>query len=506
MKTAKLRWMVVGIVVLALLLGMMAPALAAKDNGQADKVRTIVAFNDDFRNEKAQEALLEKFGESLKQLPIVNGWVVLLSPPAQAPLAGAAGVRYVEADARVWAIDDNLPWGVNRIDAEWVWGGAEGAIDVLPEANAGAGVDVAVIDSGIDAGHPDLDDNYQGGWDFVGDDGVPDDEFGHGTHVAGTIAAEDNNDGVIGVAPEANLWALKVLDNTGSGWYSDIIDALGWCVSNEMEVANMSLGGSFRSRALQQACDNAYKAGVLLVAAAGNESSRQIIYPARYDSVIAVSATDVDDSLAWFSNFGGQIELAGPGVAIPSTMPTYHVTLNDLPYDYPENYATLSGTSMATPHVSATAALVIAAGITGSADVRNQLDTTAEDLGEPGRDNYFGYGLVDAQAAVSVVPPPPPPPTGVTVTSIEPNTMPAATTEDVTITGSGFVTGAEVTFEDGQGPAPTASNIVVVDGNTITATITAKSGGPPRDRVWDVRVTNPDGSSGVLVDGFTVTP
>jgi hypothetical protein len=94
----------------------------------------------------------------------------------------------------------------------------------------------------------------------------------------------------------------------------------------------------------------------------------------------------------------------------------------------------------------------------------------------------------------------------VTVTGIDPNTMQAGTTVDVTITGSGFVVGAEVTFENGQGPAPTVSNIVVVDANTITATVTAKSGGPPRDRVWDVRVTNPDGSSGVLIDGFTVTP
>lgn len=433
MTSTRLRWIVVGVVVLALLLGMVAPALAAKDSGKADKVRTMVVFTE--VNQAAQKGLLKRFdAEFLKPLPIVNGWVVLLPPPAKVPLAETPGVRYVEDDARAWAIQDNLPWGVDRIDAELVWGGAEGATDVLPDANAGAGVDVAVIDTGIDVGHPDLDDNYQGGWDFVHGDLVPDDENGHGTHVAGIITAGNNNEGVIGVAPEANLWALKVFDNTGSGYYSDIIAAIGWCVDNEIEVANMSLGGIIRSRALQQACDNAYDAGVLLVAAAGNESSRQILYPAKYDSVIAVSATDVDDSLAWFSNFGRQIELAGPGVAILSTMPTYHVTLNDPPYSLPQNYAALSGTSMATPHVSATAALVIAAGILGSTNVRNQLDTTAEDLGDPGRDNYFGYGLVDAQAAAA---PPPPDTTSPTVVGTSPgNATDVAVTTTVEITFS----------------------------------------------------------------------
>ncbi|MCK4965729.1 S8 family peptidase, partial [bacterium] len=297
------------------------------------------------------------------------------------------GIVYTEVDAVAHAVQEELPWGVDRIDAELVH----------PE-NKGTGVPVAVIDTGIDSDHPDLAGNYNGGYDFVNGDNDPNDDEGHGTHVAGTIAAEDNDEGVIGAAPEASLYALKVLDSNGSGYYSDIIAALDWCVSNNISVANMSLGGGFRSRALEQACKSAYNAGVLLVAAAGNENSRSVLYPAEYNSVIAVAATDESDSRAWFSNYGSAIELAAPGVNILSTA-------------LGGGYVSGNGTSMSTPHVSGTAALVYASGVSKNFDVRARLQSTAEDLGEAGKDNYFGYGLVDAEAAVSggVTPPPPPP-------------------------------------------------------------------------------------------------
>lgn len=477
-------------IVLALLLGLASPALAANDIlNKVRKVRTIAVFDPEvLPDERGQEALLEKFGTPLKPLPIINGWVALLTPASKALLAQSPEIRYIEDDARTYAYQYNLPWSVDRIGAERVWGGAKGATRVLPGANAGAGVDVAVIDSGIDINHPDLRDNYRGGKDFVRNDDVPEDEYGHGTHVAGVIAAEGNSGGVIGVAPKANIWALKVLDNTGAGWYSDIIDALGWAVAKGMKVVNISHGGTYPSRALRRATEKAYSAGVLLVASAGNEGSSRIIYPARYDNVIAVSAVNLDDNLASFSNFGDKIELGAPGVLIPSTMPTYRVTLNQQPFSALRNYTLLSGTSMAAPHVTGTAALIIASGITSNVNVRKKLRTTAEDLGAPGKDTQFGYGLINAAAAVGVTPPPPPTPSKGTmyVGKIELATGIRATR------GSAYVRAlATVTILDENGvPVEGAT----VDGHWESATTDSRfgtTGADGRVRIQSAAVKNP---------------
>ncbi|MCL5070066.1 MAG: S8 family peptidase [Actinobacteria bacterium] len=378
------------------LLTLIVLPIYAQDKSEESKQRVIVMFDQEV-NIKAQEALLKAFGgENLKSLPIINGFFLLLPPSAKGPLASSNGVLSVENDEIAQITEDELPWGVDRIDAEIVWGGTAGALNVTTGA-AGAGVDIAVIDTGIYYNHVDLDDNYRGGYDFVNSDTDPVDDNGHGTHVAGIIAAEDNGVGVIGVAPKANLYALKVLDSSGSGYYSNIILALDWSVNNNIEIVNMSFGGSVSSRSLQKACDNAYSSGVLLVAAAGNAGSAKILYPANYSSVIAVSATNQNDSLASFSNYGENIELSAPGVSIKSTF------IND-------GYVTYSGTSMATPHVSGVAALVIAQGIAiGSASVRERLDNTAEDIGPAGKDIYFGFGIVDAEAATRTSTPPPQP-------------------------------------------------------------------------------------------------
>jgi subtilisin len=329
---------------------------------------------------------------------------------ARMPAAAIAGlqrnphVAYVEEDRLLQAVyvsGETVPWGVTRIHAPAVYA----------TGNNGGGIPVAVLDSGIDSGHPDLAVNYVGGYDFVRDDAIPDDENGHGTHVSGTIAAADNGQGVVGIGPAIDLYSLKFLNASGSGYTSDEITAVEWAVDHGIKVLNMSFGSRVRSSAEESALNAAYAQGMLLVAAAGNSGNTQKLYPAAYGSVIAVAATTSTDQRASFSSYYADVEIAAPGQSILSTMPGYHVGLND--EGYAQDYAYLSGTSMATPHVAAVGALVFWQHPTWTAaQVRDQLNATASDLGAAGRDAQFGYGLVDAEAAVFGTPPPPPP-TGV---------------------------------------------------------------------------------------------
>jgi subtilisin family serine protease len=294
-------------------------------------------------------------------------------------------VTSIEKDIEVYAVE-TVPWGIERINAP----------KVHATENLGSAVKVAVIDSGIDCGHPDI--NCYGGKDFVNNDDDPYDDNGHGTHVAGTIAALKNDTGVVGVAPYAHLYPLKVLDASGNGDYSDIVAALEWCTQNSIQVTNNSYGSSSDpGNTVKDAFDNSYIFGILHVAAAGNSGNRpgsgdNVIYPARWDSLIAVAATDSNDKRAYFSSTGAAVELAAPGYNIYSTLPG-------------GGYGTKSGTSMASPHVAGAAALVIAGNSDlSNLEVRDILSSTAVDLGTAGRDTHYGYGLVDAMAAVSAVP------------------------------------------------------------------------------------------------------
>ena len=322
-------------------------------------------------------------------------------------------VKAIEYDHEFTVLQDTLDWGVDKINAEVVWGGSENAVDVASGRYAGDGVKVAVIDTGIDYTHPDLDNNYYGGYDFVNDDSDPKDDNGHGTHVAGIIAAEDNGVGVIGVAPHAQLYAVKVLNSQGSGTYSDIVAGIDWAIDNNMDIISMSLGGSSGDTALQDALQRAYDAGIVIVAASGNDYANSISYPAKYDTVIAVGATDSSDNRAAFSNYGPELEVVAPGVDIYSTY-------------LGGGYETLSGTSMATPMVSGVVALMLSKNPNLTpAEVRQILHDTALDLGASGWDQYYGYGRVQADAAVNAVSgggggdtTPPSKVTGLTVTTV----------------------------------------------------------------------------------------
>jgi subtilisin len=339
------------------------------------------------RTPEARADVVRWGGGSVHKAPRIVP-VVSATLPEQAirKLKARSDIEYVEEDVVLYALAQTLPWGVDRIDADLAW----------PAGNTGKGVKVAVLDTGITSNHPDL--AVAGGVNFVGArDGSTtpadwNDRHGHGTHCAGIIAARNNTVGVVGVAPDATLYAVKVLSDGGGGYTSDIIQGLDWCVANGVKVASMSLGGS-GTTSLKAACDRAYASGVLVVAAAGN-SSGAVMYPAAYPSVVAVSATTSQNQLASFSCRGPQIELGAPGVSIYSTYKN-------------GAYAYMSGTSMACPHVAGTAVLAWASGLSSSTAVRQRLTSTAEDLGTAGFDNNFGYGLADAQKAAGVASAPP---------------------------------------------------------------------------------------------------
>jgi len=370
--------------------GVMPTSTSAKP-----LARKIVVFDSNVINESAQDALLARFGAvKIKNLDLIGGKVVYLPPTAEALLKHRPGILRIEDDAVVYALGKRapsqpaevLPWGINRIDADLVWG-----------VTTGDPIKVAIVDTGIDLTHPDLAVNVKGGYNAINPLKSAADDNGHGTHVAGIVAALDNTIGIIGVAPRADLYAVKVLSRTGSGYVSDIIEGLDWAIANGMQVVNMSLGTSADIQSFHDAIVRAYQAGLVLVAAAGNNYGGAVDYPARYPEVVAVSATDSLDNIASFSSVGPEVDLAAPGASIYST--------------YKDSvYKTLSGTSMAAPHVVGAAALVLtmpvgtydldADGVWDPGEVQNKLEVMAEDLGLAGRDNFYGAGLVDVEKAV----------------------------------------------------------------------------------------------------------
>ncbi len=233
-------------------------------------------------------------------------------------------------------VPQSIPWGITKVWDSFSFSSATFTSNV---------VKVGVVDTGIDLDHPDLQDNIFGNVTFAARSKSGDDDNGHGTHVAGTIAALDNSIGVVGVAPTSHLYAVKVLDRRGSGRYSDVAVGINWCINNNIDIINMSLGGASTNTTLQSACDLAAAAGVLVVCAAGNDGQANVSYPAKYSSTVAVSAMTEQETLAYFSNYGSEIDLTAPGTNINST--------------YKDGgYTVFQGTSMASPHVAGVAALI----------------------------------------------------------------------------------------------------------------------------------------------------
>jgi subtilisin len=253
----------------AVLFGLLALVWAtAAVAAQPTRTRHIIGVTDVPAAERAIPAAGLRL---IERIPLIDAMVVEGPEQAAQGLAHAPFVRYVESDpyGAVWTQEDTLVYGVDNIDAEVVWGGANKATNVIP-GRGGAGINVAVIDTGIDCSHPDLSPNCLYGVNYVSKGKDPVDDHGHGTHVAGIIAARDNGFGVIGVAPEATLYAVKVLDANGFGSFSAVASGIVWATRNGMDVINMSLGGGGFSQAVADAVEAAWADGVLVVSAAGN--------------------------------------------------------------------------------------------------------------------------------------------------------------------------------------------------------------------------------------------
>jgi subtilisin family serine protease len=323
-------------------------------------------------------------------------------------------------------------WGPVKIQANYAWNTTLGSKSVL----------VAVVDTGIDYTHPDLASNYVSlGYDWVNNDPYPMDDAGHGTHVAGIIAAVINNNfGIAGLA-QVSIMAEKGLNSQGSGNEVDLANAIADATDKGAKIISMSWGSSDDSALIHSAVRYAYNHGVLLVAAAGNDASSQKTYPAAYDEAIAVTATDQADNPAYFTNYGDWVELAAPGVSIYSTL--LHGSFG---YE--------SGTSMATPHVSGVAALIWSVYPNETRDeVRTQLRNTADDLGTAGFDEYYGYGRVNARNALEIV-------HDVAVTSVS---------VQKTVVGKGYSADIYVNVTN-KGDTPEAFNTTVYANSTIIQT------------------------------------
>lgn len=337
------------------------------------------------------------------QSVMATGGVVTQRYPFICALAAElpdTAVDALRADPRVAAVEPDLPVHLAEAEMDRAWGvPAVGCRPVFEAGNRGAGIRVAILDTGIDYTHPDLKDGYAGGYDFLRSFPNPMDDNGHGTHVAGIVGARADGQGVVGVAPECRLYAAKVLDARGSGSMSTVVAALQWCIKANVQVANCSFSVSSHPGAVvENAFIAAQRAGVLVVAAAGNsgasrDGSSTVSYPAAFPSCISVGAVDSARNLAWFSSRGPRVDVVAPGVDVTSCAPR-------------GAYATCSGTSMAAPHVSGALALALKRGMTPGA-ARMRLLATTLDCGALGRDNLFGSGLiqVDRLAPAGDAPP-----------------------------------------------------------------------------------------------------
>lgn len=382
----------------------------------------LVKFHPDLSQSAIAVLAADYQGRTLGSIPRMGIWRLQVEPGREQAMARAWSalpqVLYAEPNYRAWAMADPpddtyyyLQWNLDKVHAPEAWEITRGD----------PSMPVAIIDTGLDLSHPDLvdkmwvnpgeipgngqDDDGNGyvddvhGYDFVNEDGDPGDDHGHGTHVAGiAAAATDNGLGVAGMAPANPLMTLKVLSSSGEGSYFNVARAIDYARVQGGRVMNLSLAGLDDSSVLYEAVQAATAAGTVVVAAAGNCGSscyidgdryeNPILYPAGYDEVLAVGATDSNDGIASLSEHHPYVDVAAPGISVYSTTRG-------------GGYGYKSGTSMATPHAAGlTALLWAAAPALTQAEVVEQITQSAEDLGAPGKDDYYGWGRINARSAL----------------------------------------------------------------------------------------------------------
>lgn len=340
------------------------------------------------------ESILINSGSKIIQYYENNNFYTIATPitkleEVKLQIEAITGVKGYEPNYIIdthYVVDDPLfasQWGPELIGIEDAWG------DAIPMARD---IRVAILDTGIDYTHSDLIDQYLPiGYDFANDDDDPFDDHGHGTHVAGTIAASiDNGKGIAGMA-DVSIFAEKILDVNGSGYYSQAILGIEHAIENGATILSNSWGGTAYSTLLEDAVNYAVDNGALFIAASGNDDENIPHYPASYENAISVASTTSDDDRSWFSNYHDTVDISAPGSNILSTSPG-------------NSYVYMSGTSMATPHVSGLAALIMSKYPTFGPDVvKSIIYTTSDDLGDAGYDIYFGHGRINASRAINSI-------------------------------------------------------------------------------------------------------
>ena len=302
-------------------------------------------------------------------------------------------VEYVEPNfvaQRFFTPNDSLyakQWHLTKVHADAAWDVSQGGYGP-----------VAVIDTGVDGSHPDMNGYVKQGYNFVNNSTDAKDDNGHGTHVAGIISGQTNNgSGIASIGFKGSILPVKVLDKDGSGSYGSVASGIVYATDQGAKIINLSLGGSSYSQTLSDAVNYALKKGVIVVAAAGNNGNSASVYPADLPGVVAVSATASDDSLASFSSYGKSVYIGAPGVNIISTFTS-------------GGYATMSGTSMAAPTVSGLLGLALSRSQVPSSTLLTYLRQSADKVGPyaydaNGWNQYYGYGRINAGKLMSLIQP-----------------------------------------------------------------------------------------------------
>ena len=401
------------IVINVIIITNLFNVIPAAANGFGENKVVAVSFKEGVSN-YLQRKIIHRNNGKIKQFYNNSKTVIIKLPISKIEnLQNELSVEWVEEENKGFKLfAQRQDWGIDKIKASDAWNSTNSS---LPNGFKGQGIKVAVIDTGIDNSHPDFSGRITAGVSCVDyqNNGYTNnyfDKIGHGTHVAGIIAANDNSIGCIGVASQVQLYIAKVFDlnNIGQpigGSDFDVAAAIRWAVENEVDIINMSLGSDMGSYNLYLACEEAVEAGILLVASAGNEAlqGNMASFPAAYGIVIGVGATDQSNNRANFSNYGGYVDVVAPGDGIYSTFPSEtcdnnHYDLADVAKGHINNdrgYHSMSGTSMAAPYVSGYLALLKNQfpNLT-AAQLRQKMEGFALDLGDPGKDNYYGHGLV----------------------------------------------------------------------------------------------------------------